>query len=508
MEVKYIKDLRSNYMVIYQEVELQEEAYCIKMLRAKGLDGVLKVEERSVDNLRSFYYDITAKQTISNILEKGALDYERMKKLLQRIMETIEKAYDYLLNENSFLLSPDMIYMDLTTEEVYLCYLPGYEAMIKNGMCSLIEYLMNKVDYNDKEAVFLIYNLYAVSKEESLTFEHLMKAINGDEREKERRNEGEKGRGKDRGNAEEKERGRERDKEGGKGRVKERDSEEGIGRQKECGYETAEKKKLVGKKGSIVTNGIELKYSPDSISGPSLPGPIMMEKINSEVEALCYPWTTYAYTGLCGLIMVIIIMFNIKSKLIYTPLGNRVDLVKLLALILILTVISGYLLPKIWDKRRKIARIVPMQEYIDPRPQKGMEQGIQEVYMEKPRRAIADQKEEGLEPTTLLNMTIPEGVCLLIPLEDSRYEAISLDSFPFFIGKLKKNIDYCLEKDSVSRYHAKISMEGEQYYITDLNSTNGTFINKEALPMYQPMLLQHGDEVAFSNIKYQFIISE
>jgi pSer/pThr/pTyr-binding forkhead associated (FHA) protein len=66
-------------------------------------------------------------------------------------------------------------------------------------------------------------------------------------------------------------------------------------------------------------------------------------------------------------------------------------------------------------------------------------------------------------------------------------------------------VDYCLEKDVVSRFHAKITKEQEQYYITDLNSTNGTFVNQEPLQTYQKKEIKLGDEIAFANIRYQFL---
>jgi pSer/pThr/pTyr-binding forkhead associated (FHA) protein len=66
-------------------------------------------------------------------------------------------------------------------------------------------------------------------------------------------------------------------------------------------------------------------------------------------------------------------------------------------------------------------------------------------------------------------------------------------------------VDYCLEKDVVSRFHAKITKEQEQYYITDLNSMNGTFVNQELLQIYQKKEIKFGDEIAFANIRYQFL---
>ena len=110
--------------------------------------------------------------------DKTVLSYERLKKIISRILSVIDEVYNYLLNEDNFILQPDYIYLDVTTDEPYLCYYPGYQKNIKEQMNGLIEFLMNKVDYHDKEAVLLVYQLYSVSREEHFTFEQLHNLLN------------------------------------------------------------------------------------------------------------------------------------------------------------------------------------------------------------------------------------------------------------------------------------------------------------------------------------------
>ena len=65
-------------------------------------------------------------------------------------------------------------------------------------------------------------------------------------------------------------------------------------------------------------------------------------------------------------------------------------------------------------------------------------------------------------------------------------------------------MNYCLDYQGISRYHAKITQEGDKYYITDLNSTNGTCLNKDLIQPYEPMEIQEGDQVTLANISYKF----
>ena len=70
-----------------------------------------------------------------------------------------------------------------------------------------------------------------------------------------------------------------------------------------------------------------------------------------------------------------------------------------------------------------------------------------------------------------------------------------LDSPTLTIGKKKEGVMLCLEDISVSRLHARIVKEGEEAYIEDLNSTNGTFKNGLRLRPYEKRKLEEGDEI-------------
>ena len=54
---------------------------------------------------------------------------------------------------------------------------------------------------------------------------------------------------------------------------------------------------------------------------------------------------------------------------------------------------------------------------------------------------------------------------------------IPLQNLPITVGKMAGAVDLVLNDQSVSRLHARISRDGNRFFITDLNSTNGTFRN-------------------------------
>lgn len=62
-----------------------------------------------------------------------------------------------------------------------------------------------------------------------------------------------------------------------------------------------------------------------------------------------------------------------------------------------------------------------------------------------------------------------------------------------------------IEKPTISKFHAKIDCEDEEYYIEDLNSTNGTFVNGQALSYKERKKLQAEDVVKFADTRFRFI---
>lgn len=65
--------------------------------------------------------------------------------------------------------------------------------------------------------------------------------------------------------------------------------------------------------------------------------------------------------------------------------------------------------------------------------------------------------------------------------------------------------DYVIDNPAISRNHARISRIGDKYYMTDLDSTNGTFINGIRMNKSETKELNNGEEVMIGRIKFRFV---
>lgn len=114
------------------------------------------------------------------------------------------------------------------------------------------------------------------------------------------------------------------------------------------------------------------------------------------------------------------------------------------------------------------------------------------------------QKEEA-NPTVFLGSETP---CVIGEL---RYEGmgeeknIKITKSLFLVGSLEDQADGIISADTVSRIHARITKEGEDYYLEDMNSTNGTSRNGTPLHYKEKVKLEKNDKILFAKERYRFV---
>lgn len=63
-----------------------------------------------------------------------------------------------------------------------------------------------------------------------------------------------------------------------------------------------------------------------------------------------------------------------------------------------------------------------------------------------------------------------------------------------------------IDDESVSRAHARLSYQGGQYFVEDLGSRNGTWVNGSGITA--PTLLRHGDLLRLGSVELQFEVAD
>ncbi|WP_376788646.1 FHA domain-containing protein [Thermoflexus sp.] len=83
-----------------------------------------------------------------------------------------------------------------------------------------------------------------------------------------------------------------------------------------------------------------------------------------------------------------------------------------------------------------------------------------------------------------------------------------VDQEVMLIGR-GETCDLVLPERQISRQHARLKREADGYYIEDLGSKNGTFLNGQLLAPFTPQRLKDGDEIALALcVRIRFVSAE
>ncbi len=420
LEIKH--DINKNYLIVHGK---QEGDYMVQMLDGNKIKGFLNMEVREMNNQREYYYDITGKETISQKTAREKWKYAEIVKLMAEILETVGKAREYLLSAEHFLLEPEYIYRDIASGKVFLCYVWSQSKNINEQFTQLFSYFLNVVDYEDQQAVHLVYKFYDVSREEQCTLQHLWSVFDTVSSEIIRK--------EDEVKRKELKTKETLESEGRKSKLAKRALWTGRNDSKEIVVGVEKKKKGKVRK---------LKPERERVS--------FLEKLHKSLEKLSSETEGRDTKGK---------EISKKGKEVVVPAKKQS--------------IS-------FQKDDSIE--IPLSN----------RESTQFIERDQTVCFLSAQKEE-------------QKVyhCHLLP-EDENQSTISMGEFPFYIGRFQKNTNALKEIVSISRIHCKIEQLEGKYYVSDLHSTNGTYVNQKKLTEGNKRELKAGDELAIADIKYRF----
>jgi hypothetical protein len=95
------------------------------------------------------------------------------------------------------------------------------------------------------------------------------------------------------------------------------------------------------------------------------------------------------------------------------------------------------------------------------------------------------------------NLKAPES--LLVSVSDNKKFVLCKEHTS--IGRSLEN-DIVIENNRVSRHHAEVVLQGNEFYIADKGSSNGVWLNGKKIE--GPVRLAHGDHISIDELKYVY----
>lgn len=452
MKAEYKRDMNHNYLILYGEKDINTDSYQVRMLVGNIIPFLLKCRIQGVDGKFMMYFDITSKQAVSTLYEEKKLGNEDLRLIFGGFVRVMEEAAEYLINPAQLVLKPQYIFADCEKKELFFCLMPGYDKDIKEQFQLLTEYILPKIDHEDSEAVILGYGVYRRTMENSFHLEHIKEELYRKQNNKEEiKTETEK----DSREISVQETGEE-------SLMQSSGMSENFWREEKT--EKTDSHKLFGKKVAVfVLILLALAGVTMAISGGYLP--------HQDISVLL----GVVLAGMGGIMLAVLIIR--KAKDVYKQ-PQRESREK----------------PQLSEKFVR----PPVNEIL----QEGSDDSIKTM-MEK--KSLHREREEDFGETVVLSAGVVSGPASLVSREPGELAPIYLQEELTVIGKLENACDAVIDLPTVSRIHAKIRKREEEYYLSDMNSRNGTIVNGRLLLPEEEYRLQEEDEVDFAQARYIFL---
>jgi hypothetical protein len=429
----------------------------MKMLVHNRIDSLLPVSLRNIDNRCSYYYDVTSRQQFGKMYEYRKLTRTNVENILVSLDRLQNEINEYMLNLDKVILKTECIYVDTVRDRLVFAY--GADDMeeenedFRHSLKRLFEFIIEHYDHSGSDAdVIFVYNVY-------------QRIVQGD-------------------------------------------------------YDASNLKDLV--KQDVEQESCEkaeTHYSEDENVMDFVPDELIEDE--EEVENKGAGVLVTALRVIAGLVILVAAGRMLAPSYVPLPIPD----VAAFAMILIGALAFGGL------GKIPVHRLTKVKSRTEEQPftynegdfgkgsekNRGEECGKEKGYGDSFGKKHENWHEKGDEnddfaggATVLLSDYIKgkrgNGVCLRYKEGDNSLDGelreINVEKIPWIIGNMDKNCDTVIRNRLVSHIHACITKVDDEYFIEDMNSTNGTYVNGERLMMNSRKKISDSDVITFAAISY------
>ncbi len=458
MRTEYKRDMNHNYLILYGEEEIDTDLYQVRMLVGNVIPSLLKCRIQGMDGKFLVYFDITSKQALNVLYEERKMKSEDLRLIFGGFVSAMEDAAEYLMNPGQFIMSPEYIYTDIEKQQIYFCMMPGYDKDIREQFQCLTEYILPKIDHQDGEAVILGYGVYRQAMEDSFHLEHIKEELY---------------------------------KAQGTSRFSKEEQTEAVSEVKR------EQQEFLPEEGFREDRDTETEF--------------MREGEPTEKRG----WMKKAGIAvLAALLLCVVAAATLSGYLPYLETGvilGGIIVLSACAMLIVRMIQAGKktdIPEQKWTESAENISEIKTEEKWEERFYESLKEE-EEIPKMTAGREIKDSKilqaHEDYGETVVLSAAEISGPASLVSKEPGELATIYLNEDMTVIGKMETACDAVINLPTVSRIHAKIRRKEEEYYLTDMNSRNGTAVNGRLLLPDEEYRLQSEDEVDFAQARYIFL---
>ena len=174
MEIRYTRSLNRNYVNFLTGADPDTSSYEIRMLLSGQTEGILPCSLVKIDGTSCLSYDITGYRSLSALAERGPFAADLTRRILGSVLGSLRSLSDCLLDRSRVPLHPDCIYVKEEPFSVRLCFLPPGTDNPWCGLGGVMEFFLRRIDPSSPSSLFDCYRLYRAVTDGDPTPEQLL----------------------------------------------------------------------------------------------------------------------------------------------------------------------------------------------------------------------------------------------------------------------------------------------------------------------------------------------
>ncbi len=450
---EYINNTFNSHLKLEVSDEVDEKIYSSVSELKKYLLRVSYVDSSDTFNL---YYDINSMYSLTHLLENKLFDGEYLKKLLTGMFHLQRAFIENCIPITSIVLNPEYIYYSLVDECFYFVFLPFHIENAKDNTFELIQVIGDYFDANllVTPVFFHEYLIYVSGGNYSLKGIHNIFF-------------------KSSGLVDDLENSFESNEDNllsaGETSFNIQSFEEDI-EGKEIGIKDFYQEENSSKESELLDEVFVNKEKEDELSVN-----------NYSVKKVLFLSILFEVFSISLFVIVFLKYINRFENKLYALLGMG-----LVFIIVNVSVLKKVFLKDVVFTKGKFTRNLLKR--------KAEENAEDDEFM------VDINAINKLEEDRTIALSTGEDHNLVLVRKDTGDEFL-INQKNSMVGRSKSDVDVYIENETVGRKHAVISKREGSYYLKDLGSLNGTFLNKKRLKKDRSVCLSNGDVIKFSNVK-------
>lgn len=412
-----------------------------KMLLNQQSSILLPFHIQSLNGKVNYYYDITGKLDFGNYIEKHPADEALIKNIIRSLVNLCKAIDEFLLNPDAVLLEIAYMYVDMEMQQLYFAYVPGMQKNFTDGLQQLAACLLEYADYRDREGVLLVYDFYKVVRQEAFSPGLMENLIKFGS-------------------------GKQPEKE----KIPEKMIDSGLN-----GEEYGSSIYSTDLEANEVNESVEKNLPKEKCIG-----------VKQWLPLLCCMvlWLVLLLFWRAGYVQMIMMRWNIQ-------IDARLAVVGIMVLLLLPAVLI-----QLWLRRRIHADKGDGSDTASEAESADVRGGYY---------AFTDMTVPEADMGKTMILQRDRGAVRLISMNKDLHDDLLIRIFPCTLGSMPQGEGKMIAAPGISRRHARLDQCADGIYLTDLHSTNGTYVNGEKLSAGERRKLQEEDLIMLADISYMYV---